>query len=114
MHLLTGDAYSAFVLGTRGEMIKVVTLMDRGAPLVRRVSDRVAQSGVPAGRVVVERGDSLWTIARRVLGRDASDEAVWQEVVSIWDRNESRIGTGDPNLIFAGTVLDVPAKSIST
>ncbi len=114
MHLLAGDAYSAFVLGTRGEMVKVVTLMDRGAPLIRRVSARVARSPASTGRVVVEHGDSLWTIARKALGPGASDEAVWQEVVSIWDRNESRIGTGDPNLIFAGTVLDVPAKPVST
>ncbi|MGA2014466.1 MAG: hypothetical protein ABSH51_28610 [Solirubrobacteraceae bacterium] len=104
MHLMSGDAYSSLVLGTRGQRVKVVTLVDRGAPLTRRVSTTPAATGAgPGATVVVAHGDCLWTIARRALGAQASNEAVWNETMAIYDLNAKRIGTGDPNLLFPGT-----------
>jgi LysM repeat protein len=111
-----GKAYSAIVLGTRGQQVRVVTLVDRGAPLVRDSSSDVseqrrkragARAGARGSTVMVKPGDSLWSIARTLVGPSASDEDVERRLVEIWDDNERRIGTGDPNLIFPGTRLRV-------
>jgi hypothetical protein len=121
-------AYSAIVLGTRGEQVRVVEVVDRGAPLVRRVTraahhhpsrgaaHRHPSRGDAAGarsapgtrRLVVAPGDSLWSIAQRLAGPAASNAQVEAQVRAIWDRNAERIGTGDPNLIFPGTRLQLP------
>lgn len=52
----------------------------------------------------VQRGDCLWHIAAALLpGADEGEIA--GEVARLWQLNEERIGTGDPNLIYAGTEL---------
>jgi Domain of unknown function (DUF4397)/LysM domain len=111
MSVVSDKSYSAIVLGTRGQRVRVVSLVDRGAPLARKsapkatpVSTHVARSG----SVVIRPGDSLWAIARRLVGPRASNGAVEHKLVAIWDLNASRIGTGDPNLIFPGTRLRLP------
>jgi nucleoid-associated protein YgaU len=53
----------------------------------------------------VEAGQSLWLIAERVLGRDASDAEVTAEVARLWELNAARIGTGNPDLIYPGQEL---------
>lgn len=107
VHFAAGRAYSAIVVGSRGQMTRLVTVVDRGAPLTRKGSS--APAGTPAaatsGSVLVRPGDSLWSIARRQLPAGASDGEVQRKLVEIWDRNQARIGTGDPNLIFSGTRL---------
>ena len=57
---------------------------------------------------VVERGDSLWAIARGSLGEDASDAKVAAKVARLWELNEDEIGTGDPNLIHPGQEIRLP------
>jgi Domain of unknown function (DUF4397)/LysM domain len=106
-----GKSYSAVVVGTRGQRVRVVALLDRGgsaAPGTGRTSV-VSGAHSASGRstVVVRPGDSLWLIARRLTGPQASNEAVEEKLLSIWDANSGRIGTGDPNLIFPGTRLVV-------
>jgi nucleoid-associated protein YgaU len=54
---------------------------------------------------VVAPGDSLWSIAKRLLGRDASPAQVARQVTRLWSLNEDRIGTGDPDLLMVGTQL---------
>jgi transcriptional regulator with XRE-family HTH domain len=54
---------------------------------------------------VVQPGDCLWHIAADLLPGSASTDAVAHEVERLWRLNEDRIGTGDPNLIYAGTEL---------
>jgi LysM repeat protein len=66
----------------------------------------------PAGpingpRYTVRAGDSLWSIARRLLGPDASAGRIAREVNRLWQLNEDRIGTGNPSLIRVGTVLEL-------
>lgn len=59
--------------------------------------------------VVVERGDHLWKISARHLGEKAPDHHVapyWREVVEV---NTPRLRSGDPDLIFPGEVVDLPA-----
>ena len=54
---------------------------------------------------VVQSGDSLWSIAKRLLGRDASSARIAREVHRLWSLNEARIATGDPDLLRVGTEL---------
>jgi nucleoid-associated protein YgaU len=105
---MPGKAYSAIVLGTRGQRVRVVSLLDRGAPLVRKPASAGTGSSGHSQTVVVRPGDSLWVIARRLVGAKASNAAVERKLVAIWNLNEGRIGTGDPNLIFPGTPLKLP------
>jgi nucleoid-associated protein YgaU len=55
----------------------------------------------------VRPGDSLWSIARRVLEPQASAGRIAREVNRLWELNQARIGTGNPSLIHVGTVLDL-------
>jgi hypothetical protein len=104
LKLQSGVSYSAIVVGTRGQSVRVVTVTDRGAPLTRPAGHPRADPGT----VVVAPGDSLWKIAAERLGPGASNTEIQAELVRIWDRNSARIGTGDPNLIFPGTRLTIP------
>jgi nucleoid-associated protein YgaU len=54
---------------------------------------------------VVRPGDSLWSIAKRLLGRDASVAAIAREVARLWEMNADRIATGDPDLLPVSTKL---------
>lgn len=62
-----------------------------------------------AGRTyTVAPGDSLWSIARRLLPAGSSDAAVAKLVSQIWELNAERIGTGDPDLLRLGQTLALP------
>jgi nucleoid-associated protein YgaU len=50
-------------------------------------------------------GDSLWSIARRILGSEASNSQLADQVTRLWVLNDQRIGTGDPDLLHVGTLL---------
>ena len=52
-------------------------------------------------------GDCLWSIAARVLGRNATAHAVDHGWRAIYDANRDAIGA-DPNLIHPGLVLTLP------
>jgi hypothetical protein len=54
---------------------------------------------------VVEPGESLWSIARRLLGPDASPGRIAREVDRLWELNRDRIGTGDPDMLMVGAKL---------
>jgi hypothetical protein len=119
-----GVAYSEIVVGSRGQMVRVVTVVDRGAPLTRSAKTGSAMTGsamkgsaktaagghqaaATGGSVMVKPGDSLWSIARSLLPAGASNSEIDRKLVEIWDRNAHRIGTNDPNLIFSGQRLIV-------
>lgn len=91
----------------------------RGLPLPDRPYGRLAATipTDPAGRhdgrphdsrrVVVRPGDSLWTIAERHLGPDASAAEIATEWPRWYAANRARIGP-DPDLITPGMVLHAP------
>ena len=54
---------------------------------------------------VVRAGESLWSIARDLVGHGATTAAVAREVQRIWDLNAAAIGTGDPDLVLVGQTL---------
>jgi hypothetical protein len=53
----------------------------------------------------VQPGESLWSIASDRLGERASVGRIAREVNRLWELNDERIGTGRPDLLFAGTQL---------
>lgn len=66
-----------------------------------------------AGEIVVRAGDHMWSLAEErlasVRGRTVSDSETalyWLEVIAV---NLSRIRSGDPDLIFPGETLILPA-----
>jgi nucleoid-associated protein YgaU len=58
-------------------------------------------------QVVVRRGDSLWRIAERHLGADATDAEVAVEWPRWWHANRRVVGP-DPDLLLPGTRLTPP------
>jgi nucleoid-associated protein YgaU len=56
---------------------------------------------------IVQPGESLWSIAKQLLGRDASAGRIAREVSRLWSLNHSRISTGDPDLLIVGTRLEL-------
>lgn len=61
------------------------------------------------GSVVVETGDHLWKISADHLGAGAADGEIapyWRHVVEV---NTPRLRSGDPDLIYPGEIVDLPA-----
>jgi hypothetical protein len=50
-------------------------------------------------------GDSLWRIAERLLGSEATAAEVADVVRRLWRLNRQRIGTGDPDVLPAGITI---------
>ena len=65
----------------------------------------VARASSTARVHVVQRGESLWSIASDVLGDGAGSAQVARQVSRLWELNKERIGTGSPDLVYAGTRL---------
>jgi LysM domain len=69
-------------------------------------SDRAAAERSSHKRFLTVRpGDSLWSIAKRLLGPDASAAQIARKVAELWKLNGERIGTGRPDLLMVGTKL---------
>jgi nucleoid-associated protein YgaU len=72
--------------------------------------ERAQGPGRPAERsVVVRPGDSLWALAERDLGSEATDRRVSETWPAIYRRNRGVIGP-DPSLIRPGEVLTIPEE----
>jgi outer membrane biosynthesis protein TonB len=54
---------------------------------------------------VVRSGECLWSISEALLPAGASTAEIAAEVQRLWRLNASRIGTGDPSLVYSGTEL---------
>ncbi|MBZ0325855.1 MAG: LysM peptidoglycan-binding domain-containing protein, partial [Alphaproteobacteria bacterium] len=72
--------------------------------VVARISTPFSRAGVigeiASGTVVVQPGNSLWRIARRVYGDGI-------RYTTIYDRNKAQIA--DPDLIYPGQIFTLPA-----
>jgi nucleoid-associated protein YgaU len=74
-----------------------------GAGVAARLREDVEADAPDTYRV--QPGDSLWRIAARQLGAQATNEDTAREVNRLWELNQQRIGTGNPDLIFPGQTL---------
>ena len=85
----------------------------RAQPDVRVLSPspRSTSTSRPS-EVVVRRGDSLWSLAARHLGPDASDAEIAQAWPAWFETNRAVIGD-DPDLLRPGQVLRPPPRSLS-
>lgn len=54
---------------------------------------------------VIRAGECLWSIAEALLPAGAGTGEIAAEVQRLWQLNASRIGTGDPSLVYVGTEL---------
>jgi hypothetical protein len=61
----------------------------------------------PAAHLVINPGDSLWSISQKRLHPSATDEQIMNEVERTFELNRNLIGD-DPNLIMAGQELSLP------
>lgn len=57
---------------------------------------------------VVKPGESLWSIASDLAGPSASSGQIGRIVDQLWQLNQTRIASGDRDLIVTGTVLVLP------
>jgi nucleoid-associated protein YgaU len=76
----------------------------------------VAIEGAPGeGTVVVEPGDHLWKISEaelaRRLGRSAGPDEVAPYWLTVIDANRDSLHSGDPDLIYPGELITLPAPS---
>lgn len=84
-------------LGKDGKVhLRIELPLERAEP-----SDVLAAVQKGGGRVVVQPGNSLWRIARRVYGSGF-------EYTIIYDANQDQIR--DPNVIYPGQILDLPVE----
>jgi hypothetical protein len=60
---------------------------------------------------VTRSGDSLWTLAERILGPGASNRRIARLTLAIWERNQVRIGTHDPDVLPAGITIMLPKET---
>lgn len=60
-----------------------------------------------SGQRVVRPGESLWSIAADLAGHNATAGEIARLVNRLWTLNADRIGTGNPDLVMAGTKLRV-------
>ena len=77
------------------------------SPATRPGADREGPT-----QVVVHRGDSLWAIAARHLGRDASDAEIAHAWPAWFEANRRVIGD-DPDVLRPGQVLRPPEEARS-
>lgn len=129
VRLDAGRAYTAVVVGSEGQSVRVVTFVDdtvrtattpapthghaagarqrhgAGAPQRPARSAPSTTSSAHAGWTIVRPGQSLWSIAQARLGPRASGSQVAQQVHRLWATNARRIGSGDPDLVYAGQKL---------
>ena len=84
-------------------------------PMDSETANPPAGASAMAAEIVVRAGDHMWSVAEErlasVRGRAVSDSETalyWLEVIAV---NLSRIRSGDPDLIFPGETLILPAIS---
>ena len=82
-------------LGPDGRVVQRVEL-----PFSR--AEPASEGPAPVDRIVVQPGNSLWRIARRVYGEGIRYTVIYQA---------NRQMIRDPNLIYPGQVFEVPARN---
>ena len=83
-----------------------VATSSRSVRVEADTSTRGATNLPPHARFhVVQPGESLWSIAKKLLGPTATTAQLAREVDRLWELNKDRIGTGSPDLLIVGAKL---------
>src|SRR5215210_9180543 len=77
------------------------------APHSMAAEEPASAPATHATAVIVNPGDSLWSIVQERLHPEAPPQQIALEVNQLYELNQDRIG-GDPNLIFPGQEFLVP------
>ena len=94
----TGDAGRRSVGAAAGRRAAAVATAPAPAAAPARHAARAT-----GGWHVIQRGESLWSIAAERLGSGASTASIAAEVERLWALNQDRIGTGNRDVVLAGT-----------
>ena len=94
-------ARSAASIAIAPEVVPPTTALTEPEPSDRPAAERSNHKRF----LTVQPGDSLWSIAKRLLGPGASSAKIARKVSRLWDLNSERIGTGRPDLLMVGTKL---------
>jgi len=62
------------------------------------------------GRYIVQKGDSLWTIAEKTAPKGTDVAAHWREIM----KSNPRMKSGNPNLIYSGERVWIPGQGGSS
>lgn len=89
------------------ERLAGLPLPDRPAGRVASPTGSRARAGTDPTTVVVTAGDSLWSIAERLLPHDAGNAVVDRTWRRLYTDNRDHLGP-DPHLIHPGTPLRLP------
>jgi nucleoid-associated protein YgaU len=93
----------------RDEVAAARRAVRRAVRAERRRLERRGQAAQPEPVVHrVQRGESLWAIARARLGAQATNAQVAALVARVWEANERTLRSGDPDLIYPGERLELP------
>lgn len=105
---------SLLIVGLVGVLLATGVAGASPATEVRLPVTLTGESAADSGsisQVVVEPGDHLWRISARHL--DANDTG--QRVAPYWlrviEKNQPRLRSGDPDLIYPGEVIEMPQIS---
>lgn len=107
--VLPGVAEAQYTYGAltgAGQNTDETTANQTAAATATRPVPETATPATSATRVVVDPGDSLWSIVQERLGPNASPELIDHEVGRIFELNRQRIGD-DPDLILPGQELSL-------
>lgn len=93
-------AYTLTLKEYREVSVRKVKIADSTATVPKSSESRVDNT-VQSQTYTVKKGDCLWNIAKKFYGNGS-------EYIKIYNANKEVIG-GNPNLIYAGQVLTIPA-----
>jgi nucleoid-associated protein YgaU len=87
------------------------------APSVPTTTVAIAtERAVPGSTHTVAAGDNLWLIATNYVAAAHNGTASDADVVDYWRRviasNQKTLRSGDPNLIFPGELITLPAIEV--
>ena len=116
-------------MGTRAVVSLAVWLVAVAMPIVVSETATGVEAPVPVrlpfahsrpshgDTVIVHEGDHLWKIARRRLEEVIGAAVTSRQIAAYWrsliDHNIDRLRSGDPDLIYPGEVIVLPASEVS-
>ena len=104
--LVSGVALSMVLFAALPEMAEAQQVY--GDPTQADQNTKGNVEGTAERLVVVEPGDSLWSITQERLGQDASPEQILNEVGRTFELNRDLLGE-NPDLILPGQELSLPS-----